>query len=63
MFSQIIAEKEHKNRWLKFGSLTWCYKPHSIVQLSSQSVSYRRKEKMENKLCGVNLFSSSKLVL
>ena len=27
MFSQMIDQMEHKNKWYKFGSQTWCYKP------------------------------------
>ena len=27
MFSQMIDQMEHKNKWQKFGSQTWCYKP------------------------------------
>ena len=23
---------EHKNKWYKFGSQTWCYKPHPSAQ-------------------------------
>ena len=26
-----VKKMEHKNKWYKFGSYTWCYKHHSIV--------------------------------
>ena len=32
MFSQMIDQIEHKNKWYKFGSYTWCYKPLPNVQ-------------------------------
>ena len=28
MFSQMIDQMENKNKWQKFGSRTWCYKPY-----------------------------------
>ena len=31
MFSQMIDQMEHKNKWYKFGLQTWCYKPHPTV--------------------------------
>ena len=33
MFSQMIDQMEHKNKWYNFGSHTWCYKPHPTVHL------------------------------
>ena len=31
MFSQMIDQMEHKNKWYKVGLQTWCYKPHPTV--------------------------------
>ena len=32
MFSQIIDQWQHKNKWYKFGSHTWCCKAHPNQQ-------------------------------
>ena len=37
MFSHFLDQKEQKNNWYKFGSHTWCYKPHPNVEVKLQT--------------------------
>ena len=49
MFSQIIDQLEQENNWYKFGGATWCYKPHSTVQVTMMN-----KEKIEENFAQLN---------
>ena len=47
----MIDQMEHKNKWYKFGSQTWCYKPLPIAQVFCLHLAESERHSFAARLC------------